>query len=659
MTNLSKYDASEILTPKGEIGLIGCGSSGRIRYCKNKKLGYFAVKCLALPGNTSGVEDKKKELLKEATILQKLTHKNIIQVHGITFWSHSIGIITDYFPIGNLDDLLVNKLIKMIIWLLRLRIAFEVSEALCFLHYYKPSKVLVHGDLKPQNIMLTEDLRVKLADFGSVSLVACTGASSLSTPMSANTQHTPYYTAPEFLKDFNKPRTAAMDVYSYSMVLYEILTRERVYGKANASMDIVVTLIISQGIRPEEKLTNVVRDGLTCADLEIFNSLEKVMKESWVKDPNERPQITCIRDQLYNLLKIYANPKELGEHICETVNFHQSSVRSQLSEFEKCEYISLDHFAHPYEKLLVEINNKPIVQNPSMPTQVVEDVASVKKPEMDERKTSPGMFLVCGSGQRYQLSKFVFETKDFDTISKFYINWEGNAIVSIGNMVFLLGPVNYSLNTEDKDPHWIKVRSMNKPRAHFKAVVAAGKIYVGGGMRCIINEADLFSSIKNIKQDDKQDVLVGIRYFQNPLDRNNHNAIVECYDPKQDMWTIQNNMRIPDCKHFCGMTATEQYIICWGRDMELNDTFVFNDYINDETYEVEPATHLLSKRVSCSNFYVTSVDGMLYGINLFPQPLNIAYNLKNKFWRKCETTPSIRSVAGMCYHEKKVYLFGT
>ncbi|XP_076821602.1 receptor-interacting serine/threonine-protein kinase 2-like isoform X2 [Clavelina lepadiformis] len=476
MTNLSEYDASEILTPKGEIGLIGCGSSGRIRYCKNKKLGYFAVKCLALPGNTSGVEDKKKELLKEATVLQKLTHKNIIQVHGITFWSHSIGIITDYFPIGNLDDLLTNKLIKIIIWLLRLRIAFEVSEALCFLHYYKPSKVLVHGDLKPQNIMLTEDLRVKLADFGSVSLVACTGASSLSTPISANTQHTPYYTAPEFLKDFNKPRTAAMDVYSYSMVLYEILTRERVYGRAKTSMDIVVSVIISRDTRPDEKLTSVVRDGLKSADLEIFNSLEKVMKESWVRDPNERPQITCIRDQLYNLLKIFADPKELGEHICETVNCHQSSVKSQLSEFEKCEYISLDHFAHPYEKVLVEINTKQIVQKPSMPTQVVEDVASVKKPEMVERKTSPGMFLVCGSakpGQPYQLSKFVFETKDFDTISKFYINWEGNAIVSIGNMVFLLGPVIYSLNTEDKDPHWIKVRSMNKPRAHFKAVVAA------------------------------------------------------------------------------------------------------------------------------------------------------------------------------------------
>lgn len=100
-------------------------------------------------------------------------------------------------------------------WKLRLRLLYETTSALEYLHFDNPNRSFVHGDLKPQNVLLSKDLTVKLADFGSTEIEKAVGVTSVSINIKPNRQHTPFYTAPEFLKDPFLPKNCSMDVYRY------------------------------------------------------------------------------------------------------------------------------------------------------------------------------------------------------------------------------------------------------------------------------------------------------------------------------------------------------------------------------------------------------------------------------------------------------------
>ena len=155
-------------------------------------------------------------LSSEAEILQNINHPQIVQCQGVTIWSNAFGIIMEFMVGGNLDEFLMNESVKYISWSLRLRIVEELCEALAFLHYFTKVNTIVHGDLKPHNILLTRDLHAKLADFGAAQIALSTGSSSTLSD-SLSRQHTVLYTAPEFLQNIHSSRTSAMDIYRLVM----------------------------------------------------------------------------------------------------------------------------------------------------------------------------------------------------------------------------------------------------------------------------------------------------------------------------------------------------------------------------------------------------------------------------------------------------------
>ena len=97
-------------------------------------------------------------------------------------------------------------------WELRVRFVKEIIDALKYLHHDDSTKSIIHGDLKPENILLTADLIVKLTDFGSCEIEKAAGIETISINIPPNQQHTPYYAAPEFLKDSSK-KNCSMDIY--------------------------------------------------------------------------------------------------------------------------------------------------------------------------------------------------------------------------------------------------------------------------------------------------------------------------------------------------------------------------------------------------------------------------------------------------------------
>jgi len=152
-------------------------------------------------------------LLREPKLLSRIQHPNIVYLHGIVKWNNCVGVVMELVEGRSMQDLVKSQRVEKISWNLRLRIAKELSDALGYLHRYSASVSFVHGDLKPENVLLTIDLHVKLADFGSSNVVRAASAAPISLDINTSTQHTILYAAPEVMKKPDTKRHTSMDVY--------------------------------------------------------------------------------------------------------------------------------------------------------------------------------------------------------------------------------------------------------------------------------------------------------------------------------------------------------------------------------------------------------------------------------------------------------------
>ncbi|CAN8286201.1 unnamed protein product [Cochlearia groenlandica] len=156
------------------------------------------------------------EYQQEVDVLSKMRHPNIITLIGACpeGWS----LVYEYLPDGSLEDRLNCKdNSPPLSWQSRVRIATEICAALVFLHSNKAHS-LVHGDLKPANILLDTNLVSKLSDFGTCSLLHPNGRKSVSTDVTG----TAAYLDPEALS--SGELTPKSDVYSFGVILLRLLT---------------------------------------------------------------------------------------------------------------------------------------------------------------------------------------------------------------------------------------------------------------------------------------------------------------------------------------------------------------------------------------------------------------------------------------------------
>lgn len=165
--------------------------------------------------------DSSNELLKEARVAAKLNHPNIIQCYAVTTAGPHTYYAMEYVAGRSLKEVLEKN------WKLppvkALNIMIQACEALN--HAWKESR-LVHRDIKPDNIMITEDGDAKVADFG---LARLTGE----THQTENNvfKGTPKYVCPEMIRqeavDFRG------DMYSLGVVLYKMLTGNIPFNSAD------------------------------------------------------------------------------------------------------------------------------------------------------------------------------------------------------------------------------------------------------------------------------------------------------------------------------------------------------------------------------------------------------------------------------------------
>ena len=210
-------------------GFVGSGGSGSVRIGLTGKFGIVAVKAIQLAGDPSEIESDAEQVRREISLLLLFNHKNVIKIVGWSTWNDNVAILMEYMPGGNLKGLMRfkckdGKLLE-IPYALRLRLCLDICNGVAYLHYEFGNKRVVHGDIKPANILLSKNLECKIGDFGSSRL--STISKKISRPRSRDDKaaYTHRYVDPTFLRS-NERFSKAMDLYSVGATFYMILQRK-------------------------------------------------------------------------------------------------------------------------------------------------------------------------------------------------------------------------------------------------------------------------------------------------------------------------------------------------------------------------------------------------------------------------------------------------
>ncbi|CAI0388617.1 unnamed protein product [Linum tenue] len=166
-------------------------------------------------------ENLRTEFSSEVDLLAKIDHRNLVKLLGYVDKGHERLIITEFVPNGTLREHLDGQRGKILDFNQRLEIAIDIAHALTYLHLYS-EKQIIHRDVKSSNILLTESMRAKVADFGFARLGP---VDSDQTHISTKVKGTVGYLDPEYMKTYQL--TPKSDVYSFGILLLEILTGRR------------------------------------------------------------------------------------------------------------------------------------------------------------------------------------------------------------------------------------------------------------------------------------------------------------------------------------------------------------------------------------------------------------------------------------------------
>ncbi|CAN6461609.1 unnamed protein product [Victoria cruziana] len=161
------------------------------------------------------------EFQSEIKTLASVEHLNLVRFLGYLEQDEERIIVVEYVSNGTLRDHLDGLNGDTLDLAARLDIAIDVAHAVTYLHMYADHPI-IHRDVKSSNILITENLRAKVADFGFARL----GASDAGvTHVSTQVKGTAGYLDPEYLRTYQL--TEKSDVYSFGVLLIEIITGRR------------------------------------------------------------------------------------------------------------------------------------------------------------------------------------------------------------------------------------------------------------------------------------------------------------------------------------------------------------------------------------------------------------------------------------------------
>nr|XP_055028482.1 tyrosine-protein kinase SRK3 [Misgurnus anguillicaudatus] len=221
-------------------------------------------------------KDVSPNISTEIEIMMNLRHERLLQLYAVCTTGEPFCIITELMKNGSLKKFLIEHKEKQDVeFSLMMDFAIQITEGMIYLE-----NKIVHRDLRAENILLTDMQSCKIADFGLAEFTlsgAQTIASGVRVPVK--------WMAPEIFE--NKPYTSKSDVWSFGILLTEIVT----YGDDPYPGQDKQTYI--RGIKKGHRMARPAG----CPE-----ALYEIMQLCWRSNPAERPTFTQLREKLLALV---------------------------------------------------------------------------------------------------------------------------------------------------------------------------------------------------------------------------------------------------------------------------------------------------------------------------------------------------------------------
>lgn len=265
-----------------ELRELGSGTYGTVYHGKwrGTDVAIKRIKKSCFAGRSSEQERLTKDFWREAQILSNLHHPNVLAFYGVVpdGAGGTLATVTEFMVNGSLRHVLVKK-DRLLDRRKKLIIAMDAAFGMEYLH----SKNIVHFDLKCDNLLvnLRDPQRpiCKVGDFGLSRI-------KRNTLVSGGVRGTLPWMAPELLNGSSSRVSEKVDVFSFGIAMWEILTGEEPY--ANLHCGAIIGGILKNTLRPPipERCNTDWR---------------KLMEQCWSPDPESRPSFTEVTSRLRSM----------------------------------------------------------------------------------------------------------------------------------------------------------------------------------------------------------------------------------------------------------------------------------------------------------------------------------------------------------------------
>ncbi|KAG6326936.1 hypothetical protein ID866_12153 [Astraeus odoratus] len=209
--------------------------------------------------------------LREAHVWSKLRHENVLRLLGIvTKFDGTIALVTEWMPQGNAHDYVQDKSVDP---------RPVLSDIACGL-YYLHNHHIIHGDLKGANVLISNEGRALLTDFGLSLLVNSSFSMTTEPPRGGSWR----WLSPENIDSQEYNITCPGDIWAFGMTVLELFTRENPYPNIHTIRGLMLQILRGPPERPKDELTCFLMD----------DEWWRICCMCWQQEPLSRPNMSQV-----------------------------------------------------------------------------------------------------------------------------------------------------------------------------------------------------------------------------------------------------------------------------------------------------------------------------------------------------------------------------
>ncbi|KAF3447367.1 hypothetical protein FNV43_RR12553 [Rhamnella rubrinervis] len=293
--------------------------------------GILANRTVVAVKQLEGIEQGERQFRMEVATISSTHHLNLVRLIGFCSEGRHRLLVYEFMKNGSLDSFLfTNEELsgRQLNWEYRFNIALGTARGITYLHE-ECRDCIVHCDIKPENILLDENYAAKVSDFGLAKLI---NPKDHRYRTLTSVRGTRGYLAPEWLA--NLPITSKSDVYSYGMVLLEIVSGRRNFEVSAETNHKKFSMWAYEEFE-KGNVKGIIDKRLADQDIDMEQVVRAIQVTFWCiqEQPSHRPMMGKVVQMLEGITEIERPPapKAVTEGSQSATSMNVSSNYSALS----------------------------------------------------------------------------------------------------------------------------------------------------------------------------------------------------------------------------------------------------------------------------------------------------------------------------------------